>query len=407
MYFLEQTDPKTGLAFDRTSVNGKRTDNRVASIAATGFALTSYCIAQEHHWIDRHDAERRVRRTLAFFLREAPNKGGWFYHFMDARTGERTPESEISSIDTAILLAGALTTRACFHDDAEIVSLSTKLFDNVDFPWMMNGSQKYFTLGWTPEHGFLHAEWASYSELLILYLLGIGSPTHPISGTTWDRWRMPVETEGGYAFIGGGPLFIHQYSLAWIDLRERFTSDPSWNFHANYLLNARRATRGQREAFRTQLANRFRGYSDNVWGLTASDSPHGYLDWGGSPDDPRIDGTVAPAAVAGSLMLTPDICLPALRRMRSSYGTLIYGRYGFVDAFNPTTGWISSEVSGLGAGITLLSAENLRTGSVWRWFMSNPEPERALDIVGLVDVRHPYENYKIAPNVTTSEWTQP
>ena len=216
-----------------------------------------------------------------------------------------------------------------------------------------------------------------------------------------------METEGGYTFIGGGPLFIHQYSLAWIDLRDRFAPDPICFFHPNYLLNASLATRAQREAFRTQLANRFRGYSGNVWGLTSSDSPHGYLDWGGPVDDPRIDGTVAPAAVAGSLMLTPDICLPALRSMIHTYGPRIYGRYGFVDAFNPSTGWVSSEVFGIAAGITLLSAENLRTGSVRRWFMSNPEPERALDIVGLVDVRHPYEHYKIDPDITADEWSQP
>jgi hypothetical protein len=206
---------------------------------------------------------------------------------------------------------------------------------------------------------------------------------------------MLIETEAGYTFIGGGPLFIDQYSLPWLDLRDRFAPDPSEYFHANYLLNAKLATRAQREAFRAQLADRLHGYSDNVWGLTASDSPHGYLDWGASPDDPRIDGTVPPAAVAGSLMLTPDICLPVLRSMLNSYGAKIYGRYEFVDAFNPSTGWVSNDFSGLSAGITLLSAENLRTGGVWRWFMSNPEPERALDIVGLVDIRHSYEHYKI------------
>jgi hypothetical protein len=241
--------------------------------------------------------------------------------------------------------------------------------------------------------------------LLILYVLAIGSPTHPISGAAWEQWKISMESDCGYTYIGGGPLFIHQYPLAWIDLRDRFeraaspsSIEPPLNFHADYFLNAIIATEAQRQGFREILARRFPGYSKNVWGLTSSDSPIGYIDWGASFDDPRIDGTVAPSAVAGSLMFTPDICIPALRTMLKLYGRKAYGRYGFADAFNPTTGWVDSDVVGIAAGITLLSAENLRTGSVWRWFMSNPEPERALDIVGLMDTRHPLEHYRIVPD---------
>jgi hypothetical protein len=333
----------------------------------------------------------------------------------------RTPHSEVSSIDTAILIAGALTARACFHDNPQIVSLATNLYNAVDFPWMMNGSKQYFALGWMPETGFLPSRWNTYSELLILYVLGIGSPAHPISGAAWDQWRLPMESDGRYTYIGGGPLFIHQYPLAWIDLRARFASDPvrhipylvtaaidpHTTFRANYLLNAIIATQAQRQGFRDKLSRRFPGYSDNVWGLTSSDSPGGYIDWGNSLDDPRIDVTVAPSAVAGSLMFTPEICIPALRTMLRLYGNKIYGRYGFVDAFNPTNGWVSKDVVEIAGGITLLSAENLCTGSVWRWFMSNPEPERALDVVGLVDLRHPLEQYKIGPDVIVDDWNQP
>ena len=398
-YFMEQTDEKTGLTLDRAPRNAGGRTNGIASIAASGFALSAFCIAQEHHWITRAEAERRVRTTLAFLLHEAPRKNGWFYHFMDAHTGQRTPRSEISSIDTAILMAGVLTARACFHDDPEIVSLATGLFNEVDFPWMMDGSQKYFALGWMPETGFLPKRWSTYSELLILYVLGIGSPAHPISGTAWDEWKISIESQCGYTYIGGGPLFIHQYPLAWIDLRDRFApADRGLKFKTNYLLNAIIATRAQRAGFRDKLARKFPGYSENVWGLTSSDSPMGYVDWGASLDDLRIDGTVAPSAAAGSLMFTPGICLPALQTMRRLYGAKVYGRYGFADAFNPTTGWVSDDVVGIAVGITLLSAENLRTGSVWKWFMSDPVPERALDIVGLVDIRHPLQNYKIEPD---------
>ncbi len=396
LYFHEQTDPRTGLTLDRVPASGIGPPNGIASIADSGFALAAFCIGQEHHWISRASAEQSAVRTLTFFVRKAPRKNGWFYHFMQAKTGERSANSEISSIDTAFLLAGALTARACFQDDPEIVSLASELFDEVDFPWMMNRSKVHFSQGWTPENGFMNAEWSSYSELLILYVLGIGSLKHPISATTWEQWSISMESVGGYTYIGGGPLFIHQYPLAFLDLRYRFGQESG--FHANYLLNSILATRAQRQGFQEKLAGRFHGYSEDVWGLTSSDSPMGYIDWGDSLSDTRIDGTVAPSAVAGSLMFTPDICIPALRRMLELYGKKAYGRYGFVDAFNPTDGWVSRDVVGIDAGITLLSAENLRTGSVWRWFMSNPEPERALDLVGLVDRRHPWKNYRIDPD---------
>jgi hypothetical protein len=335
LYFSEQTDPVTGLTLDRAPFSPSGRKDGPASISATGFALTAFCIAQQHHWITRENAETRTRRTLVFFTRHAPRKNGWFYHFMDAETGRRTLNSEVSSIDTAFLLAGVLTVRSCFSDDAEIVSLATQLFNDVDFPWMMNGSPDFFSLGWTPESGFLSQRWSTYSELLILYVLAIGSPTHPISGATWDRWKIYMNSVCGDAYIGGGPLFIHQYPLAWIDLRDRVP--PA--LHPNYLLNSILATRAQRLGFIELLAPRFPRYSANIWGLTASDSRLGYIDWGTSFNDPRIDGTVAPSAAAGSLMFTPEICLPALQTMQKLYGEKAFGRYGFADAFNPATGW--------------------------------------------------------------------
>jgi len=413
LYFSEQSDPGTGLTLDRAPFAAQATPNGIASIAATGFALTAFCIADQHHWMSRAEAEKRVLTTLEFLDRKAPRKNGWFYHFMDAKTGRRTPNSEVSSIDTAFLLAGALTARACFSDNPEIGSLATDLFNSVDFPWMLNGSKKYFSNGWLPDKGFLQARWSAYSELLILYVLAIGSPAHPISGAVWDQWKISMESDCGYQYIGGGPLFIHQYPLAWIDLRDRFAApsdtispalDPRLNFHANYLLNAIIATAAQRLEFRDILARKFPGYSENVWGLTSSDSPIGYIDWGDSLDDPRIDGTVAPSAAAGSLMFTPEICIPALRTMIHLYGKKAYGRYGFADAFNPTSGWVSRDFVGDAVGITLLSAENLRTGSVWKWFMSNPEPERGLDIAGLVGIHHPFAHYKIEPEARIGDY---
>ena len=193
---------------------------------------------------------------------------------------------------------------------------------------------------------------------------------------------------------------------AWLVVDSITLSDsivPRVNYRVNYFLNAVTATRAQQEIFSKKLSREFPGYSANIWGVTSSDSDKGYTDWGSSPTDPRIDGTVVPSAAAGSLMFTPDICIPALRTMLVKYGKKIYGRYGFADAFNPTTGWVSQYVIGIDVGITLLSAENLRTGNVWQWFMSNAEPERALDLVGLLDRRHPLENYQIQPLMPNSK----
>gem|GEM_PF-352764 len=390
-YFWDNTNPGTGLVLDRARTDGEPEDNpnheRVASIAATGFGLTAFCIAADHRWISQEMARERVLAALRYFYYRAPQEHGWFYHYLDSVTGQRRWNSEVSSIDTSLLLAGVLTAREYFGNDPEIVQLATGIYDRVDFPWMMDGSETYFSHGWTPRGGFLRYRWDTYSELMILYVLGIGSPTHPISPTTWFSWKLPVEEVGGYTYVGGGPLFIQQYSQAWIDLRDRVPDDPSNGAfvpHVNYFANSVAATRAQQHVFSDLLSHKFPGYSANIWGLTASESSKGYVGWGASPNDPRIDGTVVPSAAAGSLMFAPDICIPALRSMLVRYGKKIYGRYGFADAFNPSTGWVSPYVIGIDVGITLLSAENLRTGNVWHWFMSNPEPERALDLVGLV-----------------------
>jgi hypothetical protein len=387
-YFWDQADPHTGLVLDRARTDGSTLDERhrhSASIAATGFGLSALCIAAERHWVEPHEALERVRTTLRFFAERAPREHGWFYHWMNAVTGERVWKSEVSSIDTALLLGGILTARQRFHDDPEIVRLATVIYDRIDFPWMLNGHPTLLSHGWTPEAGFIRHRWDIYSEHTILYLLAIGSPAHPITSRAWYAWKRPRLTYGGFTYIEGGPLFIHQYSHAWIDFRNRHEATFP---HTNYFENSKSATRAHR-AFCIALSSKFPGYSANVWGITASDSPGGYKAWGGPPPNPAIDGTVVPSAPAGSLMFTPDISLAALKTMRERWGGRIYGRYGFTDAFNPNTNWVNPDVIGISVGITLLSAENLRTGSVWRWFMSNPEPVRALQLAGLRDEAKP------------------
>ena len=384
-YFRDYTDPDTGMARGRARADGAPyAENRrdIGSIAVTGFGLAGWCIAAERAWVAPAEARRRVRNALAFFADHAPQHKGWFFHWMNVRTGERTgvlqdsaKKSELSSIDTALLMGGILTARGYFQNDDEIRRLATRIYERMDFQWMLNGDPLLLSHGWTPEAGFLKARWARYSEFTIIYLLGIGSPTSPIPAESWYAWERPENVYGDYRFIGRSPLFTHQYSHAFVDYRgRREQRDSKIDWFQNSIL----ATRAHRQ-FCIDLAAEFPGYSANIWGITSSNSEHGYKAWGGPPRNKAIDGTVVPCAPAGSLMFAPDICIPALRAMQEKYGAKIYGRYGFTDAFHPTTGWVSPDVLGLDIGITLLSAEKLRSGNVWKWLMRNPEIPAALE----------------------------
>jgi len=384
-YFWEQADPETGLVPDRARMDSSQLDanhQNVASTAATGFGLTAICIAQERGWIDRAQARQRTFNTLEFFAKRAFHKNGWFYHWLDAKTGERRWNSEVSSIDTALLVGGVLTSRQCFSNDLAIRRLATQIYERLDFRWMLNGHPLLLSHGWKPETGFLKSRWDTYSEDTILYLLAIGSPAHSISPKSWYAvWRDRYRYEDYRYFTTiGVPLFMHQYSHAWIDYRNRREMRGD---RINYFENSVQATLAHRK-FCMNLAHEFPAYGPNIWGITASDSAKGYVAWGGPPRDLAIDGTVVPSAAGGSLMFTPDLSVAALREMKTKYGDRIYGRYGFIDAFNPQTGWINSDVIGINVGIILLSAENMRTGQVWKWFMQNPEIPRAMNRVGLL-----------------------
>lgn len=378
-YFWEQADPRTGLVLDRARADAVSYRPGVASIAATGFGLTALCIAADRGWIDPKSAEDRARTTLRF-LAAWTNERGWFYHFVNSATGAREWKSEVSSIDTTLLLGGVLTARQFFHKEPEIARLATQIYHRVDFKWMLAGHPTLLSHGWRPESGFIKHRWDTYSEHTMLYLLAIGSPTHPIEPAAWYGWKREWINYGGYRYLSSGaPLFTHQYSHAWVDYRGRKEARPP---HIDYFQNSVAATRAHR-AFCLDLAGEFPGYDDNVWGITASDSAKGYVAWGGPPRHPAIDGAVVPCASGGSLMFTPDISLAALQMMRKKFGERTYGRYGFVDAFNPTTGWVNPDVIGIDVGITLLSAENLRTENIWRWFMRNTEVQRAMQLIDL------------------------
>ena len=375
-YFWEQADARTGLALDRTRNSGDKTPGRsreVASLASTGFALTALSIGHRREWQSPAEIQGRVRNTLRHLADVQEHERGWFYHFVDTHTGERVWKSELSTIDTALLLAGVLTAQQCFAADAEIVRIAQEIYQRGDFPWMLDPASNCLRMGWKPERGFLQSVWRDYRENLILSLLAIGSPTHPVPVSSWYSFERDPVVFDEYRFVGAGPLFTHQFSHAWLDLEGLRDGPP---FQCDYFWNSVIATMAHRRHC-LSLRSMFPGYSENIWGITPSDSEIGYLGWG---DFTRrdFDGTVVPCASAGSLMFTPEISLAALRTMHERFGPYIYGRYGFSDAFHPISRWVDPDVVGIDLGITLLSAENLRTRSVWNWFKRQPDVRRGM-----------------------------
>ena len=372
LFFWEQTNPQTGLIKDRCNVHIKDTGT-VGSIASTGFGLTAICIAEKRGFISHQDARLRVIATLIFLWRKLPTHRGFFYHFANINTGERIWDSEVSSVDTAILLCGILTCRQHFQDH-DIGDLAHAIFDRVDWTWLSEDTT-LLSQGWTPEAGFLPNKWDYYSELMMIYLLGMGSSSHPLAPEVWQAWKRTTFEYDGLRYIGSfAPLFVHQYSQAWFDFRGKRDK------YADYFLNSATATEVHRR-FCVELGRNFPDYSDDLWGITASDSDKGYVIWGGPPAMGPIDGTVVPSAPGGSLTFLPAATLRVLKNIRSHYPQA-WSRYGFVDAFNPLKKWYDTDIVGIDSGITMLMAENLRTGFVWETFMKNPEAQRGMASAG-------------------------
>jgi hypothetical protein len=373
-FFWEQASATTGQIKDRALAAGN--DSRaISSIASTGFGLTALCIGHKRGYGNASQIQSRIATTLNFLANQQTNVNGFFYHFIDMNTGARVRSSEVSSIDTSILLCGVLACRQYFQD-AQIQSLATQIYNRVNWPWMLNGGAT-FSQGWTPENGFITARWDTYSELLMLYLLAIGSTTNPVPASSWDAFARPTLTYQGLTYITNlsAPLFIHQYSHAWIDFRNK--SDK----YGNYFNNSVTATEAHK-LFCLSLQSQFSDYQSNLWGITASDSANGYVVWGGPPAMGPIDGSIVPCAAGGSLPFASADCLAVLRSIRSQYPQA-WQRYGFVDAFNPLHGWYDPDVIGIDVGITMLMAENQRSNFVWNTFMSNPEAQNAFAAVGL------------------------
>ena len=381
-YFVEQSGPLTGQVLDRAinrTSTGELDPRRTASIAATGFGLSALCIADMRGYLPGGRIRQQVVKTLQYHLERLPHEHGFFYHFNDANSGRPLSFSEVSSIDTAIMICGVLTCRAYFSDDTRITDLASRLYNRVEWPWMLNGGST-FSMGWHPDSGFIATRWDHYCELMMLYLLAIGSPTYPIAPTYWGNFARPRIRYGPYTYVSArDPLFVHQYSHAWFDFRRKRDS------FTNYFENSVTATRAH-QAFLMSLN---RGYTDDFWGVSASDWQHGYTAWGGPPLMGPVDGTVVPCATAGSLPFLPEECLRVQRSLLERHGRDAWGRYGFCDAFHPSQLWYDPDVLGIDLGISVLMAENLRSGFIWDTFMRNPEMPYAMKLCGFHDTGEP------------------
>ena len=414
-FFWETSNRRTGLAADRWPTRS------FASVSATGFALTAYAIGAEHGWVTREAAARRTLLTLRFLwtarqdTARAGSAGykGFFYHFLDPETGARFEDVELSTMDTALLLGGALFsqsyfTRATATEDS-IRALADSLYARADWRW---ASVRPPTIGhgWDPERGFLPYDWRGYNEAMILYLLALGSPTHAVGPDAWDAWTMPYRWGSfqGQEHLGFAPLFGHQYTQVWVDLRG--IRDAYMRGRGlDYFENSRRATLAQ-HAYAVANPGGWDGYG-RLWGLTACDGPLGgeielngrrrtfntYWARGASFTVVNDDGTLCPSAAGGSLAFAPEIVLPTLLAMRDDFGDRLFSTYGFLDAFNPSLrqsvqvhhgiidprlGWFDTDYLGIDQGPILAMAENWRTGLVWRVMRGNPHLVRGLRAAG-------------------------
>ncbi len=367
-YFWEQVNPVNGLIKDSSEQYAP------CSIGAVGFGLVSLCIMEKNGWRSREEVLQRLTRTLRFLRDRVQHERGFFYHFVSMRNGQRVWKSEASSIDTALVVAGALFAGEYFKN-SEIERLAKEIYERVDWAWMMNGGD-LMSMGYTPEGGFLPYRWDSYNECLLLYALAIGSPTYPVAEKAWHSFRRPVTQSmaGPMVYCRTGSLFVYQYPHAFLDFRH--LNDGG----INYWKNSVKATLANRY-FCIQNKSAFKTYDDNVWGLTASLGPDGYKGYGAEPaDEPLHDGTVSPCAVAGSLPFTPKLAMDALMTMHSRYGKKVYGNYGFYDAFNVEKDWWSNVYIGINQGITVMMIENLTEHTIWAYFMKIPAVRKWADV---------------------------
>jgi hypothetical protein len=415
-FFWDLADPHTYLIPDRAPTPS------FSSISAVGFGLTAYGIGAERGYVTRAQAAERTLATLRSLLamkqgpeaRGVSGHHGFYYHFLDMHTAERFETVELSTIDTALLVAGALFSQSYFDRPEEqeqaIRDAAEELYRRVDWTWEQP-RQPAISMGWTPEHGFHGWDWRGYNEAMIVVILALGSPTHPVDPSAWseyhktDRWG----TFYGQPHMLFAPLFGHQYSHIWIDFRG--IQDPVIRARGiDWFENSRRATLAQ-HAYAVANPGQWRDYGERIWGLSACDGPmdamvtidghertfHSYTARGATEGDVRDDGTIAPTAAASSIVFTPELSIAAMREMSTRYGANLYSAYGFLDAFNPTLrtseklkhgrvvpeqGWFDVDYLGIDEGPIVAMIENYRSELVWKTMRRNAHVIRGLKRAG-------------------------
>ena len=400
-YFWDLADSKTLLIPDRAPTTS------FSSIAAVGFGLTAYGVGAERGYVTRDEAAKRTLATLQSLLamkqgaepRGVSGYKGFFYHFLDMQTAERFKTVELSTVDTALLIAGALFSQSYFDRDnateKSIRDAAEALYERVDWAWE-EARPPAISMGWTPEEGFHTYDWRGYNEAMIVIILALGSPTHPVDAGAWSEYHKTDKwgTFYGQQHLLFAPLFGHQYSHIWIDFRG--IQDANMRGHGiDYFENSRRAAIAQ-HAYAVDNPNRWRDYGDTIWGLTACDGPqdatltidgrvrtfHTYHARGATEGDIRDDGTIAPTAAVSSIAFAPELAIPAMREMKRRYGDKLYSKYGFLDAFNPTLQWFDVDYLGIDQGPIVAMIENYRSGLVWKTMRKNPHIVRGLRRAG-------------------------
>lgn len=365
-FFISETNPQNGLIKDSSRPGAP------CSIASCGFGLTALCIGVERGWISRDDAYNRALKMLVTFRDKVDNEHGYFYHFVDMRTGKRVWNCEVSSIDTALFFAGALFA-ADYFKGTQVDRLANKLYQRVEWPWLARNG--LISMGYKPETGIFPYYWNSYNEAMILYALAIGSPTYPLPAESWRAWNRPVAKYDDYELVycHTGSLFVYQYSHCWIDFRDIDDKGINW------FENSVKATMANRQ-FCIDNQDKYKTYDEDVWGLTASTGPRGYKGYGAKPGHPVHDGTICPYGALGSIVFTPELSIESMRYMYDAYQNKVYKKYGFVDAFNIDKNWYSNECIGISMGTGIIMIENYRSGMVWKVFMRNQYIRRWLSL---------------------------
>jgi hypothetical protein len=375
-FFWERADKRTGLVSDRASNVGADSYN-VASIAATGYALTALPIGVKHHWVEHKIAAERAQTTLTFIEESMKHQNGWLYHFVDKSTGQRVWNCEISTIDTGLLVCGALTAAQFFG--GRVAECANRLNNRLDWQWARtNGGTQNTKLllshGWKPESGFLPNDWDEYNEGILLYLLGMGAQRAPLSPECWRAWQRRRFKYGERTTLTGGPIFLHQMPYHYFDLR-----DMRDGLGFNYWAESVEAAKIHRQ-FCIDRSKGRKSYGVDLWGLNASDGPSGYMAYGiPTPED----GTLSSTGALASICQTPTKSIAALGHIYKTTHAKIWGRYGLSNAFNLDKDWYDEDVIGIDLGMALLAIENYRNESVWKWFNSHPSIARGIKIAGL------------------------